>query len=84
MTPDDTERTPPLPQADADRAELASEAGRDSPPPEAHRLQDEDPGPLQNEYEGEGEKDGIPANGTRPVKAQGPEDFGGNAWGEGN
>ena len=43
----------------------------------------EDNGPLQNEYESDAEEDGIPANGTRPVEPQGPEDFGGNAWGEG-
>lgn len=45
--------------------------------------QDGDNGPLRDEYDGDAEQDGIPANGTRPVKPQGPEDFGGNAWGEG-
>ena len=51
--------------------------------PDGTDAQDANAGPLRNEYDGEGEKDGIPANGTRPVKPQGPEDFGGDAWGEG-
>lgn|GEM_PF-6151580 len=31
---------------------------------------------LQNEYTGESERDGIPANGTEPIKGRGPDDVG--------
>ncbi|MBB1490814.1 MULTISPECIES: hypothetical protein [unclassified Paracoccus (in: a-proteobacteria)] len=31
---------------------------------------------LQNEYTGEVERDGIPANGTQPTEARGPDDVG--------
>lgn len=31
---------------------------------------------LQNEYTGEAERHGIPANGTQPVEARGPDDVG--------
>ncbi|WP_162784706.1 hypothetical protein [Paracoccus suum] len=34
---------------------------------------DEDEHTLTNEYEGDAERDGIPANGTRPVRDQSPE-----------
>ena len=33
-------------------------------------------GVLQNEYQGDAERDGIPANGTEPVAPKGPEDIG--------
>ena len=33
-------------------------------------------GVLQNEYEGEAERDGILANGTEPVAPRGPDDVG--------
>lgn len=33
-------------------------------------------GVLQNEYEGEAERGGIPANGTEPVDPRGPDDIG--------
>ena len=31
---------------------------------------------LQNEYTGDSVRDGIPANGTRPTEARGPDDVG--------
>lgn len=31
---------------------------------------------LQNEYTGEAERDGIPANGTTPTQPRGPDDVG--------
>ncbi|ARJ68455.1 hypothetical protein [Paracoccus contaminans] len=31
---------------------------------------------LQNEYRGEASRDGIPANGTAPTAARGPDDVG--------
>lgn len=31
---------------------------------------------LQNEYTGEASRDGIPANGTEPTEARGPDDVG--------
>ena len=31
---------------------------------------------LQNEYTGEAVRDGIPANGTQPTEARGPDDIG--------
>ena len=31
---------------------------------------------LQNEYTGAAERDGIPANGTQPTEARGPDDVG--------
>ncbi|WP_134725694.1 hypothetical protein [Paracoccus luteus] len=35
-----------------------------------------DPSILQNEYKGEAEQDGIPANGTMPTEPRGPDDVG--------
>ena len=31
---------------------------------------------LQNEYTGDAVRDGIPANGTQPTEARGPDDVG--------
>lgn len=37
----------------------------------------DEPAPsLQNEYTGEASRDGIPANGTQPTEARGPDDVG--------
>lgn len=38
--------------------------------------EDGDPSVLQNEYTGESARGGIPANGTRPTEARGPDDVG--------
>lgn len=32
--------------------------------------------PLQNEYTGDAQRDGIPANGTKSTEATGPDDIG--------
>lgn len=48
----------------------APETRPDSNDPPRHE------GVLQNEYEGEAQRDGIPANGTEPVEPRGPADLG--------
>ena len=49
-------------------------------PDTGHRPETDNPprdeGVLKNEYDGDAERDGIPANGTEPVAPRGPDDLG--------